>query len=266
MNILQKIIEYKKTEVAFQKKNGASFQDIKIQTEEKPEITSFLNVLDSKKNTKKVSLIAEVKKASPSKGIIKPDFNHIKIAKNYENSGASAISVLTDEKFFQGKIDYLKDIKKEVKIPVLRKDFIIEEFQIYQTRAIGADMILLIVSALDKEQYRDYYCLSKELGLDVLVEVHNEKEMETALDSEAKIIGINNRNLETFEVSLDTTIRLLNNYYDETRFFISESGIFTYEDIEKLSQNNVVGVLVGESLIKQENIEEAVSNLMRDKI
>ncbi|MFA6988886.1 MAG: indole-3-glycerol phosphate synthase TrpC [Candidatus Gastranaerophilaceae bacterium] len=266
MNILQKIIDYKKTEVEFQKKNMPVFKDIKNQAENMPEIKSFLNILESKKNTGKISLIAEVKKASPSKGLIKADFNPVEIAQTYENAGASAISVLTDEKFFQGKIEYLQNIKKEVKIPILRKDFVIDEFQIYQTRAIGADMILLIVSALEKERFEDFFDLSKELGLDVLVEVHNEKEMESALETKAKIIGINNRNLQTFEISLETTIRLLNNYYDKNRFFISESGVFTYDDIVKLSSKNISGILVGESLIKQSNIEEAVYNLMKDKI
>ena len=155
------------------------------------------------------AVIAEVKKASPSKGLIRPDFDPESIARAYEAAGASAISVLTDEKFFQGSLDYLVTVKKTVSLPVLRKDFIISEYQIFEARAAGADAILLIVAALDRERLAALMQRAGELGMQCLVEVHDEREMEIALDVGATLIGINNRNLQTFEVSLETTARLL---------------------------------------------------------
>lgn len=265
MNILEKIIKHKKEEV-HEIKRHFFFDEFKYQAMEMPDVKSFVKVLESKRNTDKISLIAEVKKASPSKGIIKENFQPIEIARSYEKAGASAISVLTDEEFFKGKIEYLEKIKEEVNIPVLRKDFIIDEFQIYQTRLIGADMILLIVSALEETQFKDFYQMSKEIGLDVLVEVHDKKEMEIALETEAKIIGINNRNLSTFETSLNTTIELIKDLDKTDRFFISESGIYTHNDILKLSDFGVSGVLVGESLMRQDNIEKAVKDLMGNRL
>ncbi|OGI23087.1 MAG: hypothetical protein A2287_01285 [Candidatus Melainabacteria bacterium RIFOXYA12_FULL_32_12] len=264
MNILNKIIEYKKAEVHKQKtKYGLSVKELEASCRKLNPIRSFISVLETNAKLNKISLIAEVKKASPSKGIIRENFDPVSIALSYQNAGASAISVLTDEKFFQGSIQYLKDIKQVINLPVLRKDFIIDPFQVYQTRLIGADIILLIVSALEFPELQKYYNLAKEIGLDVLVEVHNKTEMEQALQLGARIIGINNRNLETFEVSLDNTINLIQNRVFPDKFIISESGINNNSDVIFLKNNEVSGILVGESLMRQENIEKAVLNLLQ---
>lgn len=262
MTILSTILEYKKTEVENQKKL-CGIEELKAKCQNLPETKSFLNVLKKNKENGKVSLIAEVKKASPSKGVIIENFNPVEIAEVYQKSGASAVSVLTDEKFFQGKIQYLKDIKNAVYIPVLRKDFIIDEYQIYQTREMGADIILLIASALGKNQLKDFYNLSKELGLDVLLEVHDRDEFDTALEINADIIGINNRNLKTFEVSMYNTIDLIKDTKLNNKYIISESGIISYEDVSLLKSCGVDGILVGESLIKSDNIEKSVADLLK---
>jgi len=243
MTILQEILEHKKQEVLNKKKP----------------VRSFYEVLQ--KNN--FSLIAEVKKASPSKGIIREDFDHLEIAKSYEKAGASAISVLTDERFFKGSIQYLKDIKEAVKLPVLRKDFIIDEFQVYETKMIGADIILLIVAALDKAQLKDYFDLSTELGLDVLAEAHDRQEFDAAVRVGAKIIGINNRDLKTFNVNLATTCDIISSGVPEGIFIISESGIQTPDDIQKLKQCGVAGVLVGEAFVKEKDVFKAVRSLLK---
>lgn len=266
MNILEEIINYKKEVVEAQKKQlGLTIDDLKSQIQELPHVISFEQKLKQKKQLNETALIAEVKKASPSKGIIRADFNPLEIALAYQTAGADAISVLTDEKFFQGNIDYLIEIKKHVNIPVLRKDFIIDPFQIYHSRLIGADIILLIVSALEKNKLKELYNLATDIGLEVLVETHNENEFEIAQhELGAKIIGINNRNLKTFEVSLDATVNIVKNKQIDDLFVISESGIFTNQDINYLRKFNISGVLVGESLIRQDNIIVAVNKLMNN--
>lgn len=243
MTILDEILNHKKQEVLKQKKN----------------IRSFYKLLQDGE----FGVIAEVKKASPSKGVIREDFNPEEIAISYAHAGASAISVLTDEKFFQGNIQYLKSIRKLVELPLLRKDFIIDEFQVYETKLIGADIILLIASALDKVQLKDYYDLSSEIGLDVLLEVHDKKEFDIALETGAKIIGINNRNLKTFEVSLQNTLDIIKNEIPDGVFVISESGIQNNSDVKMLKDKGVSGVLVGESLMRENNIENALKNLIQ---
>ncbi len=261
MSILNKIIDYKKQEVEKQKA-GLDLDKLKENCLLCEPIISFEKKFERFKNNNSVALIAEVKKASPSKGLIRKDFNPVQIAKEYENNGACAISVLTDEKFFQGSIEYLKQVREVVKIPVLRKDFIIDPFQIYQTRLMKADIILLIVSALGEATTTEFYNISKQIGLDVLVEVHDQQEFDFAMELGAPIIGINNRNLNTFEVSLDNTINLIKNRDISNRYIISESGIFTNSDVNYLQSNKVSGVLVAESLMCQENIGKAVKNLM----
>lgn len=262
MTILDTILEYKKTEVEIQKKL-CSLQELQSRCENLSSPENFSDTLKKFKSKNKIALIAEVKKASPSKGLIKKDFNHIQIAQIYEKSEAAAISVLTDEKFFQGNIQYLKDVKNTVNIPVLRKDFIIDEYQIYQTREMHADIILLIASALEKNQLKEYYSLSKELGLSVLLEVHDKNEFEFALEINADIIGINNRNLKTFEVSLDNTINLIKDTKLNNNYIISESGIETNSDVKLLQDNHVNGILVGESIIKKDDIEKAIIDLIK---
>lgn len=195
------------------------------------------------------NIIAEVKKASPSKGLICPDFDYIQIAKDYENGGAAAISVLTEPHYFQGADQYLTEIKEVVGIPVLRKDFIVDEYQIYEAKVIGADAILLIVAALDQKQIQHFLKTAKYLGLDCLVETHDEEEVKRALEAEAEIIGVNNRNLKTFEVSLEVSERL-RELIPKNKIFVAESGIHTQEDIRRLKALEVDAVLIGESIVK----------------
>lgn len=196
-----------------------------------------------------IKIIAEVKKASPSKGLICKDFDYISIAKDYEDGGAVALSVLTEPKYFQGDNKYLSEIKKEVNVPILRKDFIIDEWQIFEAKAIGADAILLIVAALGTKELKTFLSRAHELELDCLVETHDEEEVEQALESGAQIIGVNNRNLKTFEVNLEVSHRL-RGLVPSTHTFIAESGIHTLEDIRLLKEIGVDGVLIGESVVK----------------
>lgn len=219
---------------------------------------SFNNALSNK--TRPLNIIAEVKKASPSKGIICQSFNPVEIAKDYEKGGAAAISVLTEPKYFKGSNQYLIEVKKHVALPVLRKDFIVDEIQIYEAKAIGADAILLIVSALSEKDLYSFLKLAACLDLDVLVETHDEKEVAIALQAGAKIIGVNNRNLKTFEVSLETTKRLRHMVPREC-VFVAESGIHTAEDIIELKALEVDAVLIGESVVKAENRIEKLKEL-----
>jgi indole-3-glycerol phosphate synthase len=207
-----------------------------------------------------VSFICEVKKASPSKGIISSDFDYIKIAKEYEKVGASCISVLTEPEFFKGDNVYLKEIRSAVEIPLLRKDFIIDEYQIYQSKTLGANAVLLICALLDTKTIEQYIKVCNSLGLCAVVEVHDEKEVQSALSANARIIGVNNRNLKDFTVDINNSLKLRNLVPSDVTF-ISESGIKTVKDIEKLSQNAVDAVLIGEALMRAENKKEMLDNL-----
>jgi indole-3-glycerol phosphate synthase len=209
---------------------------------------------------KEMSFICEVKKASPSKGIIVENFDYKQIAKDYEKGGADAISVLTEPTFFQGSNQYLKEIKEIVSIPVLQKDFIIDEYQIYQAKIIGADAILLICSILSLEQLKKFKDIADSLGLSSLVETHDEIEIEMALRVGAKIIGVNNRNLKDFTVDFRNSIKL-RKLVPNNILFVSESGIQTAEDIKILKENNVDAVLIGESIVKQEDKLKTISQL-----
>lgn len=204
-----------------------------------------------------VALIAEVKKASPSKGILIENFDPIIIAKTYADNGASAISVLTDTPFFMGDIAYLNQVRGTVRIPVLRKDFIIDPYQVYETRAEEADALLLIIAALDDAQLRDLHALTIELGMSALVEVHDETELDRALAIGATIIGVNNRNLHTFDVDLATTERLAKHIPDGV-ILVAESGIFTPDDVLRMGQAGAHAILVGESLVKSGDMAEQV--------
>lgn len=208
-----------------------------------------------------VALIAEAKKASPSKGVICPDFDPVRIAREYEAGGAQAISVLTDEKFFQGSLSYIPQVRQAVQLPVLRKDFIIHEAQITQARKFGADAVLLIAAILDKTRMADFLAQSRELGMDVLVEVHDEADLEKALAVDSPLIGINNRNLRDFSMDLETTFRLKKLIPDSIPV-VSESGIRTVEDIGRLAAAGVTAVLVGETLMRAGGRELAVHELM----
>ena len=254
--ILDEIVEQKKR-VVEQDKENESLDQLKEKIAQTGEARDFKQAL---KNGG-VSLIAEIKKASPSKGVIKEDFNPLQIAQQYQQAGASALSVLTDQDFFQGKLSYLTDVKKEVELPLLRKDFIIDLYQIYQARAYGADAVLLIAAILEQEDLRDYLNLAQELGLDVLLEVHNRKELEMALEVDAEIIGINNRDLKVFEVDLATTLGLKRLIPDD-KVVISESGIKDRSDINLLSEHEIDGVLVGEALMRSDDINAKVKELV----
>lgn len=196
-----------------------------------------------------MSYICEVKKASPSKGLIAPDFPYLEIAKEYEVAGASAISCLTEPFYFRGADQYLKEITGSARIPVLRKDFTVDEYMIYQAKTLGASAVLLICAILDKVQLRDYRQLAESLGLDALVEVHDETEVEMALDVGAKIVGVNNRDLKTFQVDMQNSIRLRNLASREV-LFVSESGIKGPEEISILREHQVDAVLIGETLMR----------------
>ena len=207
-----------------------------------------------------IAIIAEVKKASPSKGVIAEDFDYLAIAKEYESAGASAISVLTEPYFFMGSDDYLKEISENVGIPVLRKDFIVDEYMIWEAKALGASAILLIVSILDIVQLKKYLDLAHDLGLSAIVEAHDGDEIMRALTVGAEIIGVNNRNLNDFTVDIENSISLRRCVSGDV-IFISESGIKTKEDVRRLKENNVDAVLIGETLMKSDDKKAMISEL-----
>ncbi len=243
MNILEEIVEYKKTQVEKEKKIKTI--DEMIKEIEKKDVRNFCKAL---KMAKGMAIISEVKKASPSRGIIKEDFNLEETVKAYEDEDFDAYSVLTEDKYFLGDNSYIEKVKKMTDRPVLRKDFIVDEYQIYQTRAIGADAILLIASVL-KDDLKKYFRLSRDLGLHPLVEVHSESEIKYVEDADPYLIGINNRNLETFNTDIKHTEKIMK-YLPDDKFIISESGIKDSEDIKYLSSLGVRGVLIGESLMR----------------
>lgn len=231
--------------------------DLQKSLEEKPATTGFIsNLLNFTP-----ALITEVKKASPSKGILREDFDPVEIAKAYEQAGAACLSVLTDEPYFQGKDEYLQDIRKAVSIPLLRKDFMLDPYQIYESRALGADCILLIMAALSDAHAKELYDLAVELGMDALVEVHDEDELERALKLDPQMIGVNNRNLKTLEVSLETGLSLAAQM-PEGIVKVAESGIETREHIRMFTDAGFNAFLIGESLMKQPDIGAAVKKLI----
>ncbi|MDG2019523.1 MAG: indole-3-glycerol phosphate synthase TrpC [SAR86 cluster bacterium] len=246
-NYLDKIIKTK-SEVVEVQKSSQSLQSIKIQLKDSAPRRGFISAIQKRHDKGLVSVIAEVKKASPSKGIIREDFSPEQIAQQYEENGATCLSVLTDEEYFQGSLDYLKNIRAEVNLPLLRKDFLIDEYQIYQSKFYGADCVLLIASALSDNQLLEYKNIAEELDLDVLVEIHDEEELERILPIDFSLIGINNRNLSTFEVNLETTKNLSMRLGD--KLVVSESGIKTKRDINQVLSYQVLNFLVGESFMR----------------
>ncbi|WP_079526573.1 indole-3-glycerol phosphate synthase TrpC [Halobacillus hunanensis] len=230
---------------------------------EEADVSKYSFYQSLKQSPYTAGLIAEVKKASPSKGIIREDFNHVMVGKQYSDAGVQAISVLTDQHFFQGHRDFLTDIKKFVDVPVMRKDFIIDPVQVAESQLIGADAILLIGEALEAGKLHELYLQAYEAGLEVLVEVHSEETLEGVLkEFTPEIIGINNRNLHTFETTLEQTKQIAKLVPNDC-LLVSESGIFTYDDIEQVAGYGAEAVLVGESLMRQANIKQAVSQLMK---
>lgn len=245
MSILQKIVENTETNLV-QKKGELSLEQIKTALDDLhlPRGRFKENI-----SNKDEAIIAEIKKASPSAGVISADFDPIKKAIEYEAFGASALSILTEEDFFMGSVSYLKDVKKITNLPILRKDFMIDEYQIYESKLIGADCILLIASILSDQQIKDFINISQQLELDYLIEVHDENELRRVEHFEDALIGVNNRNLKTFEVDLDNSVRL-RNAFKQKNIFIAESGIKSREDINYLKLNNINVFLIGESLMR----------------
>ena len=248
-DILNKILATKKLEIATNKAK-VSLSQLQEQAEAQGDPRDFVGSIHKKVMANKPAVIAEIKKASPSKGVIRADFNPAEIAKSYEKAGAACLSVLTDVEYFQGSAEYLKQARVACKLPVLRKDFIIDEYQVFEARAMGADCILLIVAALELKQMQALELLANELGMAVLVEVHDADELGLAVQLDTPLIGINNRNLRTFEVTLQTTLDLLKQMPDD-RFVVTESGIFTPEDVKLMMDNDVQGFLVGEAFMRQ---------------
>ena len=253
--ILDKIVNEKKLQLK-KEMSEISIEGWK-QRVSRPGLHKTIDFYNALKKDKQISIIAEVKKASPSKGIIKEDFNPLEIAKKYSEEKVQAISVLTEKNFFLGDEDYLVKIRQNVALPILRKDFIIDLWQVYQSRCLGADAILLIVSILNDEELKKFQIVAEILGMQCLVEVHDREELERALESGAKIIGINNRNLKTFEVDLKTTEKLMN-YIPHDRVVVSESGIQTQDDMRYLKDLGVNAVLIGETFMRADSINEKI--------
>ena len=258
--ILDTIVAHKREELK-RDRERAPLQTLKSRIPDLPPTRDFKAALAA---PGAVSLIAEVKKKSPSKGIIREDFNPVEIAKTYAQNGASAVSVLTDHRFFGGNLDYLSRIRNAVGLPLLRKDFTIDEYHIYQARVAGADAILLIVAILTAEELRGFIGIAGHLNLTALVEVHTQAELEIALDVGAEIIGINNRDLKTFHTDIAASFHLRKSIPDD-RIVVSESGIYTREDVLRLGEADVNAILVGESLMRSADIGGKVRELLGSK-
>lgn len=246
--VLEKIVARKREEIA-ERQQRQPLPDLKTLAAAQPPARGFAAAIENKVNAGLAAVIAEIKKASPSKGVIREDFYPAELAISYEKGGAACLSVLTDVDFFQGCDNYLQEARNASSLPAIRKDFIIDEYQVYESRAIGADCILLIVAILPFEQLQRLNALAHELGMDVLVEVHNAEELEQALRLPNKLIGINNRDLHTFEVSLDHTFALLERIGNE-RLVVTESGIHTIDDVLAMRGHNVNAFLVGEAFMR----------------
>jgi len=249
-NILEKIVQDKKDSlIEIKKANSLDVLEKKIKT-----LNNFLDFKQAITKNKNVSLITEIKKASPSAGVLVKDFNHINIAKMYIDNGATCLSVLTEEKHFLGKLDYIKDIKDKFKIPVLAKDFFIDPYQIALSKSYGCDCVLLIIAALDQKQSDEIYAEALKHNLSVIVEVHDHKEAEKALKYEEALIGINNRNLKTLDISINNTISIFEILKDHKGPLISESGIKDENDAKYIyEKSGIKNFLIGESLLKSDN-------------
>ena len=256
---LDEILEVKRASVA-EKKKILPLSKLNNSSKNLWPTRGFINALVNSIKRNQVAVIAEMKKASPSQGLIREAYVPVEIAKQYQQASAACLSILTDEPFFQGSTEHLMIVREAVNLPVLRKDFIVDEYQIYESRYKGADCILLIVSALSKNELQDFYLLAQDLDLDVLVEVHSQEEVEVALNMKTKLIGINNRNLETFEVDLETTTRL-SKEIPEDILIVSESGIKSSKDVKRIISSGVNVFLVGEAFMKAENPGEELKNL-----
>jgi indole-3-glycerol phosphate synthase len=263
--ILSRILDHKKAEVR-RKHSRGYLSELKGKIRNTPSPLGFAVVLEATRSVTSPSLIAEIKKASPSLGLLRPEFSErfdpVGIAKAYEEAGASALSVLTDKDFFQGSLDYLRDIKRSVSLPALNKEFMVDELQFYEARAHGADAVLLIVSALERAQLIDFHALARELSLDVLIETHHERELDTVLEwiPEARMLGINNRDLTTFTTDLTITKRLAPRI-PPGKLIVSESGIHTRSHVEQLIDIGIHAMLIGESLITADDSRAKIREL-----
>ncbi|NJL16816.1 MAG: indole-3-glycerol phosphate synthase TrpC [Nitrospira sp.] len=264
--ILDRILEHKKAELRH-RQSRAYLADLKAAIRDAPPTLGFAVTLDATKPSSSPALIAEVKKASPSLGLLRPEFSeqfdYLSLARTYYEHGASAVSVLTDKDFFQGDLQYLKDIKQALPIPALNKEFMVGDIQFYEARAHGADAILLIVAALERRQLIDFHALATELGMDSLFETHHERELDTVLEwiPTARMIGINNRDLKTFTTDLTVTFRLARRIPSD-KLIISESGIHSRDDVTKLIEAGIHAMLIGESLIRAEQTADKVRELL----
>lgn len=259
--ILDKIVERKKEEVRKAKK-GKPLRELKDKACGSGNMSMFKSGISRKG---KLNLIAEIKKSSPSKGIICSDFDPARIAWEYQNSGAAAISVLTDERFFDGRMEYLKVVKDKVSVPLLRKDFIVDEYQVYESLVGGADAILLISRILSRGQLQEYLEISKSLNLDCLVEVHSEVELDKVLSTDAGIIGVNNRDLSTFQVDVSRTQQIAK-YIPGDKIIVSESGIENYEQIIYLKNLGVNAVLIGGTFMRSNEISQKIREVMGEEV
>ena len=263
MNILEKIINDKKKEVKLDKIKNPIDQ-LKKKVSNKKYI--FSNTLENYKQENKIAIIAEVKKASPSKGIIKENFDHLKIAEEYIKNNAACLSVLTEKKYFLGNKKFVRDIKKKFNTPVLNKDFFIDPYQVIEANQNGSDCILVIINSSDETLINELISTADELGMNSILEVHSEKEMEIALNFKNALFGINNRNLENFSVSLDTTINIYKEFESalKNKIVISESGFHSNEEIKKVrNETGINNFLIGESLIKSDSITECFQNFIK---
>jgi len=259
MSVLNEICDRKREHVK-QSKTALSLSNLEDQIKEQPVPRGFIQRLNTVAENG-IALITEVKKASPSKGIIREDFDPATIAQIYENGGAACISVLTDEPYFQGHDDHFKAVREAVNLPLIRKDFMIDPYQIHESRAMGADCILLIMAALDDSLVADLYTLATDLGMDVLVEIHDETEMQRALKLGPAMIGVNNRNLKTLEVDVQTSF-YLREQMPANITKIAESGLADHHTISKLQNAGYAGFLVGESLMREDDIGNALDILL----
>lgn len=264
--ILDRIIEHKIAELR-RKESRGHLISLKSKIADQPGPLGFIQALEDAYTPTAPALIAEVKKASPSKGLMRPEFKHrfnpVEIAQAYKDHGAAAVSVLTDQEFFQGCLDYLEQVKEHVGLPALNKEFMVGDIQFYEARAYGADAVLLIAAALDRWQLEDFYATAKGLKLDVLIETHNERELDTVLERvpQAKLIGINNRDLKTFSTDLSITARLAKRIPAD-KIIVSESGIHTREHVLEILEAGAKVMLVGESLVRANNIGEKIQSLL----
>ncbi len=267
--ILDRILEHKRAEIRHKQSRGY-LAELKSKIRDRVPPIEFTVALEATKRSSSPVLIAEVKKASPSLGLLRPEFEQqfdpVKIAEAYRDHGASAVSVLTDKDYFQGSLDYLLAVKDKVGLPTLNKEFMVDGIQFYEARAYGADAVLLIVAALEKRQLVDFFALAKELSLDALIEVHHERELDTVLEwlPDARLIGINNRDLKTFSTDLAITFRLVKRI-PPGKVIVSESGIHKRDDVQRLMEAGVHAMLVGESLIRAEDIVAKMKELMSDR-